>query len=656
MASPPNLYDPQNAFGYPISLTTKEGDVKLAKLPFFKWKCDSNNQPRTTNDIDLFISGYTEESGGKVNDAVVVNSVCGDDENYVHEVVWTCQIFAHWDFLLSLQYNYTFGKVYFLLEWNGHSSDAEDGEVAVFVVVRSECFRDYLEPDDLNVNFDYRFRQGYTHDRPNNSVLSLKPVMRTLFKLQDECVQENYGKTRKLNIADMYEHVKRYHEAAGDTALDLRYKFQHKHLLPSLRNYQAHAVRWMISREREITGDEIVASLHPAWEELVCSDGEKVYFSTYTGGLSKTKPLASPSPKGGILAEEMGLGKTVEVLACVLNNPPPRKHVLKRDGCVDGALFGPPVKKTKMIDLDTQKNNEHSNTNNEKSPLAIGIIETSCNEMNQQDKTDLCPKCSCMRLLDDYFQYKLGSDMGGGESEVLPCSCECGVYGVGKDGEQIETSMTEMECYFNKKLMAERFEFVRDREHGGDQELYVLLERGADAVGHLNDGGGSEKESDVRVEDSYVDGMEEGEDKDETEESVEEGDRSWCERTRRAAHNTEEEEEESDDDTMVQWYQSADYPRKISAHVASSRARKIQVLKNVANDHSNYEKPVAYQTYFADYYAKCCMCSDNIKALELSCKVQCKSCTNVVHRECAGTHFLLYLTFRPFFCAPLFLD
>lgn len=26
-------------------------------------------------------------------------------------------------------------------------------------------------------------------------------------------------------------------------------------------------------------------------------------------------------PKGGVLAEEMGLGKTVEVLACVLANP-----------------------------------------------------------------------------------------------------------------------------------------------------------------------------------------------------------------------------------------------------------------------------------------------------------------------------------------------
>lgn len=26
-------------------------------------------------------------------------------------------------------------------------------------------------------------------------------------------------------------------------------------------------------------------------------------------------------PKGGILAEEMGLGKTVEVLACMLSNP-----------------------------------------------------------------------------------------------------------------------------------------------------------------------------------------------------------------------------------------------------------------------------------------------------------------------------------------------
>ena len=64
-------------------------------------------------------------------------------------------------------------------------------------------------------------------------------------------VQYNVGQVAKKDIFDLYNYIKKFHEMVGDTSMDFREKYQHKCLLPSLRNYQAHAVHWMIARETE---------------------------------------------------------------------------------------------------------------------------------------------------------------------------------------------------------------------------------------------------------------------------------------------------------------------------------------------------------------------------------------------------------------------
>jgi SNF2 family DNA or RNA helicase len=105
-------------------------------------------------------------------------------------------------------------------------------------------------------------------------------------------------------------------------------------LVPTLRPYQQAAVQWMLRRER---GD----FSHHEWElvwVVLLESGEVhpldrsratngVIYSPYSGWLvtsycdaqMSTSPLAPV--RGGILAESMGLGKTVEVLACILANP-----------------------------------------------------------------------------------------------------------------------------------------------------------------------------------------------------------------------------------------------------------------------------------------------------------------------------------------------
>ena len=146
-------------------------------------------------------------------------------------------------------------------------------------------------------------------------------------------------------------------------------------LVPNLRPYQAAAVRWMLERERRVDAashdvddawelcwfvliecPDVAPSSSsslmgegagggrdapvrcnamplPEWKGLKSSpDERRLFCNPFSGWLAGTYEEArcmmlgsgdNGRVTGGILAESMGLGKTVEVIACILANPSP---------------------------------------------------------------------------------------------------------------------------------------------------------------------------------------------------------------------------------------------------------------------------------------------------------------------------------------------
>jgi E3 ubiquitin-protein ligase SHPRH len=107
-------------------------------------------------------------------------------------------------------------------------------------------------------------------------------------------------------------------------------------LLPTLLPFQRRSVAWLLDREgKTVTADgELVSKVasddFTLWDKVE-QGNHTWYFHRLSGLLSPTLPQMPPV-LGGILAEEPGLGKTLETIALILLNPAPhdRNPTVKR--------------------------------------------------------------------------------------------------------------------------------------------------------------------------------------------------------------------------------------------------------------------------------------------------------------------------------------
>ncbi|MED6149722.1 DNA repair protein rad5b [Stylosanthes scabra] len=101
---------------------------------------------------------------------------------------------------------------------------------------------------------------------------------------------------------------------------DLQEKDAPQSLKCVLKPYQKQALYWMSEIENGNRADTAETKLNPCWSSYKICEGRMIYVNIFTGEATTTIPRATQMARGGILADAMGLGKTVMTIALILSN------------------------------------------------------------------------------------------------------------------------------------------------------------------------------------------------------------------------------------------------------------------------------------------------------------------------------------------------
>ncbi|XP_055320162.1 E3 ubiquitin-protein ligase SHPRH [Sitodiplosis mosellana] len=143
-----------------------------------------------------------------------------------------------------------------------------------------------------------------------------------LMDFEDDDASDDSDEMPVKIIDDLYQQLREGHRETGPVHNYTEEYIQHIELRPTLTHYQIDGVKWMLNRERIIDNfptefKEVIRR----WPDL--NTNTKFFYNERTIILLVDKNDDVPIPSGGILADAMGLGKTVEMLDLILLNPRP---------------------------------------------------------------------------------------------------------------------------------------------------------------------------------------------------------------------------------------------------------------------------------------------------------------------------------------------
>lgn len=154
------------------------------------------------------------------------------------------------------------------------------------------------------------------------------PTVEPAPSMPNEAMEETEEQT-EISIDDLYMRLRDAHIQHDN--FDRFDSVQHGSLLPTLTSYQRDAVQWMLHRETGIDHfpSEYIG-IRSRWPPDEVAPKTFYYHPRKIEITDRLIPFID-IPCGGILAEEMGLGKTVETLSLILLNRRPSTNPIANE-------------------------------------------------------------------------------------------------------------------------------------------------------------------------------------------------------------------------------------------------------------------------------------------------------------------------------------